>query len=501
MLKVGNKTVRRLVEKYHDIHVLGEISALLSWDQNVGMPSAAAGGRAAQLTYLQNQITDLWHAGEFDLQIKSLDTKTLGDVERAIIRNLERAVKYYTRVPKTLIAQKTEVNAQAFSVWQEARQKNDYKMYQGILKKVFELEKQVAQHLADTKNPYDSLLDLYEPDLTSDTVKKLFGELKPAIKSLLSTIVSTPKYKKDNAFLTQDMSFPLDAQKKLSDFMLHAMQFPSTRGRLDQSAHPFTTTVGAHDVRITTRYLAHDFRSSYASTIHEAGHALYELGINEDYAGTPLGGGVSLGIHESQSRYWENMVGKNPLFLAYMEPVLQALFPAQFASGTIQDFIRYVNYVRPGHIRVEADEVTYNLHIILRFEIEHDLINNKLQFEDLQDAWNTKTKQYLGITPPNDTNGVLQDVHWSYGSIGYFPTYTLGNIYAAQIAAKMNKEIKIKDLLAHGELAPIREWLKKNVHQYGSFYMPKELIKKLGYAGPDSSYFISYLTKKYAEIF
>ncbi len=501
MLKIKNKIVKELVEKYREIHILSEVSSILHWDQNVSMPRAGAEGRAAQLTYLQNQITDMWHNGDFDKKLKSLDTKSLTVIEKAIVRNLERAIRYYTRVPKPLIAEKTEVNVKAFSVWQEARQQNNYRMYQNILKKVFDIERQVAGYLADTRDPYDALLDLYEPELTSATVKKLFGEIKPEIRSLLHAILKSKTYRETNPFMEQEMRYAIDMQKKLSDFMLKKMHYPPTHGRLDVSAHPFTTALGAHDIRITTRYYENDFRSSYSSTVHEAGHALYELGVNHDYAGTPLAGGVSLGIHESQSRFWENLVGKNPLFLGYLEPILLTLFPAEFTGTTRDDLVRYVNHVRPGYIRVEADEVTYNLHIILRFEVEHDLINNKLKFEDLRDAWNTKMKQYFGIAPTKDSDGVLQDVHWSYGSIGYFPTYTLGNIYSAQFAARMRKDLKFEELLRHGDLSPIREWLRKHIHVYGSELMPNDLVKNVCGETINTKYYLDYLNTKYSRIY
>lgn len=290
-------------------------------------------------------------------------------------------------------------------------------------------------------------------------------------------------------------------QRELTAFILNKMTYPKEEGRLDVSAHPFTTGLGRHDVRITTNYHEDDIRSAYASAIHEAGHGLYELGIDTEYDNTPFANGVSLGIHESQSRFWENQVGRSRDFLSFMNPVFEALFPDVFAGAPETDFLKYVNYVKPGYIRIESDEVTYNLHIILRFEIENGLLNNTIAVKDIPDLWRQKMKKYLGIVPPTDRQGCLQDVHWSYGDMGYFPTYSLGTLFAAQFTEKMKKDMKLESLISAGELAPIRQWLLKKIHIHGSRYMPQEIIKKVTGEELNPKYFVDYLEKKYTAIY
>jgi carboxypeptidase Taq len=290
-------------------------------------------------------------------------------------------------------------------------------------------------------------------------------------------------------------------QKQLALFVLKKIGYDLEAGRMDVSSHPFTDTLGIYDVRITNRYKADNFVESIMVALHEGGHALYDQGVKEEYAGTPLEGGVSLGIQESQSRFWENQIGRSEEFVKFITPILHAFYPEQLSEFDHQTLSRHFNWVTPGLIRVEADEITYNLHIALRFEIENKLINNKIKADDLPEIWRSKMKKYLGVVPETDREGVLQDVHWSGGMFGYFSTYTLGNLYAAQITAKMAKELKIDNLVEKANYGTILSWLRTNIHQYGSLYWPKELIKKVTGEPLNPKYFVDYLQKKYSVIY
>lgn len=501
MIKTSNQSLKKILEAYKEISLLTQVSSVLSWDQNTYMPPMGADNRAAQLTILQEIITNKWNDAELKSLIEQIDDRKLNAVEEAAMRNIRRTTKFYFNVPKNVILKNTEVTSKAFSIWQEARAKNDFKAFAPILTEIFALKKEIAGFLGYKKNPYDALLDLYEPGLDSKECEQVFTQLQPKITTLLKRIVSSKEYKKPNPFMAKTWHYPEAEQKKLSDFIMKKMTYSMDEGRLDISAHPFTTELGRNDIRITTRYHEDDVRSAYAATIHEAGHGLYELGIDEEYSHSPFAGGVSLGIHESQSRFWENQVGRSREFLHYMSPVFSTLFADVFGNATEHDLVKYVNHVKPGLIRIESDEVTYNLHIILRFEIENAMMNNKFSVKEIPDVWNQKMKKYLGIVPDVDSQGCMQDVHWSYGDVGYFPTYCLGTMFAAQYGERMRKSLKVDALVSRGELAPIREWLRKQIHVHGSRFTPQEVIMKVTGEPLNPKYFVDYLERKYSAIY
>lgn len=501
MVKTNNSQLRTILEKYQEISTLVEISAILHWDQNTYMPQAAAENRARQTTLIEEMVTNKWNEPELKSLIEGIDDAALNDEEKAMMRNIRRATRYYFNVPKKTILSFAETTTKAFSVWQEARANNDFKAFRPYLTEIVAMKREIAGYLGYKKNPYDALLDLYEPGLTSIECEKVFSYLQPRITSLLKRIVSSKEYRKPISFMKGSHVYDEAHQRELTTFLLNRMTYPGAEGRLDVSAHPFTTTLGAYDVRITTNYHEDDVRSAFASTIHEAGHGLYELGVDRAYDHTPFAGGVSLAVHESQSRFWENQVGRSYEFSKFMKPLLESMFPKAFISTTVDEWVKYVNYVQPGLIRIEADEVTYNLHIILRFEMESALINGTIDVKDVPDAWNQKMEKYLGIIPPNDAKGCLQDVHWSYGDMGYFPTYCLGTLFAAQFTNKMEKDMNLGELIAAGDLAPIRQWLRDKIHIYGSRFMPEEIITKVTGEPLNPKYFIDYLEKKYAQIY
>jgi carboxypeptidase Taq len=498
---IRNKDIRTILEKYKEISLLNHISALLGWDLSVNLPINASSGRGKQSAYITEKIVNLWLDPEFKKLIEQDYPNTLNNEEKGILRNLRYGAKYYYRVPKDIIVEKERTSSEAYPVWQKAKQENKFEDFLPYLKKLIELNQIIAEHIGYSKNPYDALLDRFEPEFTYDQGKVVFGKLQPALTSLIKRIKKSKLYFETDPLLNTDITYPQTSQNQLLNYVVRKMGYDYNSGRIDISSHPFTTNLDRYDVRFTVKYLDHDFRDSITSGMHEAGHALYEQAINPDFSETPLEGGVSLGIHECLSRFWENMIGKNPSFLKFATPLFQAFYTDQLKEKDDQTIARLFNQVVPGFIRIEADEVTYSLHIILRFEIENELINGKLKPEDLPEAWNEKMKKYLGIAPETNSQGVLQDVHWAYGEFGYFPAYALGNLYGAQFLAKMKKEIPFEKSLEKGELATVLYWLNENIHQHGSLYFPAELVKKVTGKPLDSSHFINYLENKYSEIY
>ena len=502
-MKVTNPVIKDLLRHYRQISLLSKTKAVLDWDLNVNLPPKAAEGRSRQTAHLAELITDLWLDEKFRNQLDKaslLPGKTSKE-EQSIVRNLNFAGKYYFNVPKELIVEKEKVASVAFMAWKEAKEKNDFAIFLPHLKELIRIDQMVASHLKFDKNPYDALLDQFEPDLTADKAKIAFDAIKPDLIKLVKRIQKSKDYTSTSPYVEQKMIYSRSEQELLLKSVMKRMGYDFNAGRVDISPHPFTTSLDRYDVRITTMYLDNDFRPSYTSTMHETGHALYELGIDPDYSETPLEGGVSFGIHEALSRFWENMVGKSPAFITFVTPLFQSFYPDQLSSLTNSDLGKVVNMVKPSNIRIEADEVTYSLHIILRFEIENALFNNEIKPEDAPRVWREKAKEYFGIEPEKDSEGVLQDVHWAYGAFGYFPAYALGNLYGAQLLHTMEKEIDFEGELEKGNLLPIKGWLDQNVHRYGSLYLPSELIKKVTGEKLNPRYFINYLTNKYTKLY
>lgn len=512
-MKVQNATIQKLLEKYKEISLLGRVGGVLGWDLEVNLPSKASHGRAEQSAYITKLVTEKWLDSEFrNLLEKANDpsvAKAMDGKEKAIVRNLNRGANFYYKVPKEIVIELSEETSKAFVAWAKARQENDFKAFLPHLKKLISLSQTIAEKVGYKDDPYDALLDLYEPELTSAKCKEVFSLLTPQLSDLVRKIKDSETYEKQSSILSPELEFSQADQEKVSHFVLRKIGYDLDAGRLDIAPHPFTIELGREDVRITTRYKKNEFVESIMVAMHEGGHALYEQGVSGDYTDTPLGGGVSLGIHESQSRFWENQIGRSREFIQYLNPVIRSFFHAQLKNVSDSELFMLFNKVTPGLIRVEADEVTYNLHIALRFELENELINGRLKPEDLPEIWNAKMKEYLGITPENNAHGVLQDVHWSHGSFGYFPTYTLGNLYAAQITESMRKEIEIskawpfglEKLSEKGEFGTILSWLRSNIHIHGSLYFPAELIKKVTGEALDAKYFLSYITHKYSHVY
>lgn len=500
-MKLKKKSLKDLLTFYKEVSTISQIEGLIGWDLNVNLPPEAATTRAQHSAFLTKLSAEKWKDEKISNLLKNAETDAATLEEKAIVRNLKKAAKYYTQVPEEIIVKFSKVTSEAFMAWNKAKQDSRYSDFEPFLKEIIEINKIIAKHLGYKNDPYDALLDLYEPGLTAKQCRKYFKELQPTLSNLVNKITKSKNYPKALPFIGPNYYYPPEDQKQLSLFALRKIGYDLQAGRLDPSPHPFTISLGFGDVRVTTKYTESDFRDALTSTIHEGGHALYEQGVDENYVATPLEGGVSLGIHESQSRFWENQVGRNRSFLKFLMPVLQTLYSTQLGSADLDQIELLFNYVKPGFIRIEADEVTYTLHIILRFELEHALINGELSTKDLPRAWNEKMKKYLGIVPPSDDLGVLQDVHWAYGSFGYFPTYSLGNLYAAQFTHAMSKEIDIQKALDEANFAVILSWWRENVHKYGSLYYPNELINRVTGEELSTKYYLSYITKKFKGIY
>ncbi len=500
-MKIQNKHIKKILEKYKEIALLNQINATLGYDLNVSMPPKGSEGRAEQSSYITKLLTEKWLDSEFRALIEEIDEKSLNEEESAIIRNLRHSGHYYWSVPKEVVIKLSEETSKAFSVWAKAKENNDFKSFLPNLKTIIELSRSIAGYLGYQDNPYDALLNLYEPGLTAKEFESVVKILQPELTKILTSIKKSPNYRETSELVDGNKYYPIESQRQIALFAARKLGYDFEAGRFDVSPHPFTETLGRYDVRITTRFKTSDFQESLTGTIHETGHALYEQGINPRYENTPLDGGVSLGIHESQSRFWENQIGRSFEFLTFMTPVFHAFFDTQLGKADTSELFALFNQVKPSFIRTEADEVTYNLHIALRFEIENALINEKINPKDLPEVWREKMKKYLGVVPPTDREGVLQDVHWAYGSFGYFPTYCLGNLYAAQITEKMKREVDIEGLSEKGDFDPILQWLRANIHQYGSLYWPKELVKKVTGKPLDLKYFLGYIKEKYSKVY
>ncbi|MBN2154491.1 MAG: carboxypeptidase M32 [Candidatus Lokiarchaeota archaeon] len=482
-----------------DIKLLGTAMSIIGWDMRTVMPSEGAAQRTEQLALLSKVAHD-WMISD---KTKSLleSVHELEDLNNVQLRNLElwqRDFDLSTKLPSEFVRKFEKQRRTTETLWIKARPKNDYKMVQPELQKLFELLQKKASYLDPLKHPYDVLIDLYEKNATQKDIDSYFGPLKTGImdvmhKCLQSSVKPNPNILKIHA--------NVEFQKRFSDLLWKLMGMSSDRSNLFEAAHPFTTGY-AKDVRITTHYHEDDpIKANMFSLIHEAGHALYELNLPEEHWWTPVGSSISMGIHESQSRFPENILCKSREFLTYIYPHLQEILTG-YKEIPLENFILAVNIVNPSLIRIYADEVTYSLHVILRYEIERDLFNDKTTITELPHVWNQKMRDILGIEVPDNKDGVLQDTHWYQGLHGYFPSYALGNIYDGNLLYAMEKEVpNWKEEIANGNLMPAMSWMKENVHRHGSMYDPIDLIEKVTGEKPNSKYFVQYLNEKFSKIY
>lgn len=451
------------------------IDAVLGWDERTHLPPAAAEHRAEQSALLAGLVHQRWTDPTFGRQIEELAGDSDGDAA-LIARRLRRQRDRRIKMPKTLVERLARIAIVGQQAWQDARQNNDFPTFQPVLKEIVELKRQQAEAIGYDDCPYDALLDEYEPEERTSRVAGVLGQLRDALTPLVGAIQQSGRHP-NIALLYRD--FPIARQERFGRTVASAIGFNFACGRLDETAHPFCTTLGPYDCRITTAYDEHHFGSALFSILHEAGHGLYEQGLPVEWFGLPLGEAISLGLHESQSRLWENFVGRGRPFWTFYYPHAQQQFSA-LRDISFDDFYFAVNDVRPSLIRIEADEATYNLHILIRFELERALLDGQLQADELPVAWNEKYKNYLGIASPSDRDGVLQDVHWGAGLIGYFPTYALGNLYAAQFFAQAQCDIDDLDSrLAAGDFRPLLDWLRDRIHRHGQRWSSAELVRRV----------------------
>jgi len=418
--------------------------------------------------------------------------------EYALIRVTRRTYDKSTRVPAEFVAEQAQVTAAAHEGWVEARSKSDYSIFQPHLEKVMDLTRRYIDFFPKADHPYDTLLDDYEPGMKTAEVQEIFAELRKKQVRLIQAIAEQQQV--DDSFL--HLKYSEAKQRAFLDKVITAFGFDPERNRLDKAQHPFCTSFSVNDVRITTRYNEKFLNPALFGSMHETGHALYDGGINPSYERTPLADGASLGVHESQSRMWENIVGRSLMFWEYFYPSLQKTFPAQLGEVKLLDFYKAINKVEPSLIRVEADEATYNMHIMLRLEIEIAMIENTVALKDLPDLWNTRMKEYLGVVPPDDAQGVLQDIHWSFGGLGYFSTYALGNLISAQLWEKINAEIT--DLSTHireGRFETLLGWLRANIHVHGRKYDPQDLLQKVTGSRLTPAPYLRYLETKFKDVY
>ena len=500
-----NSNYQKLLEKSRTIQTYQSILALLHWDQETYMPTGAITSRSEQISLLSSLIHEEKTSRSYKTLLEKLVSLKSGKIkmkesspsQKVILREWRKEFIRADKLPISFVKEFSLVTSEAAQVWAIAKKENNFKLFLPFLEKIIAMNRKKAEIYGFEEHPYDALIECYEPCMTSKRITTIFGGLQKELKSLLKKIKAAKQI--DDKFLTRKVND--ETQTEIGHWIANAMPVEQGYTRLDISSHPFSTAMHPHDSRITTRILPNAFMSTIFSVLHEAGHSMYEMGLPTEHFGTPLCEAISLSVHESQSRWWETLIGRSLPFWKSHYPELKKKIPA-LKGVPLDQFHRAINRVTPSFIRVEADEVTYCLHVVLRFEIEKQLISGTLAPADLPEAWNAKFKELFGLTPPDNTHGCLQDIHWSLGDFGYFPTYALGNLLAAQLFNTFSKEQpNWESKIEQGDLTFVREWLKKNVHHWGKTYNLDELTKKVTGKALSEEDYCHYLKKKYADIY
>lgn len=469
----------QLVAHSRETAMLGSIESLLGWDERTLMPVAAGEYRAEQITFLAGMIhrrkTEP-QVGEWLNELAGSETDLHSD-RGATVRELKRRYDREVKLPQALVEELARTAVLGQQAWVTARANNDFLAFKPLLEKTFKLKREAAEAIGYAECAYDALLDDFEPGALTSQVASVLAGLREQLVPLVAEIRESGREPKVEIITRH---YPREAQERFAKEVAAKIGFDFDRGRLDVTHHPFCTGLGPSDCRITTRYDERHFNGAFFGVLHEAGHGIYEQGLRAEWYGLPPGEAASLGIHESQSRMWENLVGRSRAFWEHFYAPAQRMFPTALAAVSLDDFYGAINDVRPSLIRVEADEATYNLHILVRFELEQALLQGDLRADDLPAAWNEKYRHYLGITPPNDADGVLQDIHWSAGLVGYFPTYSLGNLYASQFFEQADADLGgLAKQFAAGRFEPLREWLREKIHRAGQCYPAAELVQRV----------------------
>ena len=524
LVEDAQRAYQQLIRQARELAILSSCSALLHWDEQTYMPRGGSVHRGEQMAHLaglhHERATDP-RFGELLAIVGGSDLVADPESPPAVnVRELRRNYERKTRLPRNLVEALARTTSLAQQEWIAARSEARFERFRPWLEKIIQLKRQEAaclSEVADSGVPgaalYDALLDDYEPGARSAELAVLFQALREELVPLVQTISEASARRTRDEEGSQGgagahgaailrRAYPLDRQRVFGETVAAALGFDFQRGRLDVTAHPFCTGIGPGDTRITTRYDERQFSDAFFGVLHEVGHALYEQGLPAEHFGTPMGESVSLGVHESQSRLWENAVGRSRPFWMYWFPMARRVFHQALHDVTLDQFLAAVNHVEPSLIRVQADEVTYNLHIIIRFELEQALLADELPISALPDTWNQKYREALGVTPANDAEGCLQDIHWSAGLLGYFPTYTLGNVYAAQLFARARADLAGLDgSFARGDSGELLAWLRDNVHRHGQRYRSAPLIERATHAKPNHGPLVTALWQKYGELY
>ncbi|MHA2364389.1 MAG: carboxypeptidase M32 [Candidatus Hodarchaeales archaeon] len=492
----------KFLDVMEELAVIEDLDSLANWDFEVMMPKKALSQRAKQIKFLSGlnhqKLTNPDIEKLYNEILNHPEYKTLTEIQKRNLELFKRKYERVIRVPEDLVKEIAEHKTKSTAKWKEAREKSDFSLFQPFLEKTVKLKKKQASFINSSKNPYDVLIDYYEPNLTTEIYSEVFDELKKELVPLIQKCTSSVHQPNENLI---KRNCPKSVQKKLSEAVIPIIGYDMKAGRLDEAVHPFTSGTN-NDVRITTRYDENSFGDNLFSVLHEGGHAIYEQNIPKEYAHQLIRDACSYGFHESQSRFYENIIGRSTEFWEFFLPKFKETTSNIFEDVELKDFMHAINRVKQSKIRVEADEVTYCLHIIIRFEIERDLFTGKIDVKDLPTIWNTKMKEYLDIEIKNDSEGVLQDIHWAGASFGYFPSYALGNLFGAQFLKTLEKDIPDwKEYVRKGNIKPITEWLTKNIHSKGKFLDPLNLIKEVTGEELSSKHFIEYLNEKYTKLY
>jgi carboxypeptidase Taq len=476
-----------------------EALGLIYWDLRTGAPKQGVEQRSEVIGMLSSEVFKMSTSEEMAAYIANLAKQPLSERTSKILQECKREYDRNKKIPAEEYKEFVILQSRAESIWEEAKENSDFALFSPYLEKLVAMTKKFISYWGHEQNKYDVLLDMYEPGMTMNVLDQVFGELREKIVPLVKQ-TSESSNKPKTEFLFE--RFSKENQREFSLKVLEKMGYNFQAGRLDETVHPFAIGLNPGDVRVTTKYDENDFRTAVFGTIHEGGHALYEQNVSKDLIGTPLCSGTSMGIHESQSLFYENILGRSFSFWKNNYELLKQYSNGQFDQVEIEEFYRAINESKPSLIRIEADELTYPLHVIIRYEIEKGLFNDEIEVKDLPTIWNDKYEEYLGIRPENDAKGVLQDVHWAGGSFGYFPSYALGYMYAAQFKHKMIDDLPDFDRLVEGgNFLPIKEWLTKNIHQYGKMKKPLAILKDVTGEGLNAKYLIDYLDEKYSKIY
>ena len=498
MTETSNDTLRHLRDRLATISDLNSAAALLHWDQETYMPQAGVSLRAEQLSTMSRLAHEMLVSEETGRLLDAAEPQDPDSEEHALHRLARRDYDRATRLPARLVAELSRARSLAQPVWARARAESDWEAFTPQLERILVLVRESAEYLGYEDHPYDALLDLYEPGTKTSLLREMFDGLKAELVPMIRRLPSN-----EDRSLPLHRTFDEEKQEGFGRTIITAFGYDWARGRQDRVVHPFCISLGGpEDVRITTRFEEAWLSPALFATMHEAGHALYEQGVDPAYSRTPLAGGTSMGVHESQSRLWENLVGRSLAFWGHYFPTLQKTFPEALGNVDLEIFYRAINEAKPSEIRVEADELTYNLHILLRFELEIELLDGGLSVADLPDAWNAKMEEYLDLIPQSAAKGVLQDVHWSAGLFGYFPTYSLGNVLSVQLFdAAVARYPEITEQIGGGEFGTLLGWLRENIHRHGSRYDPEDLVERATGRPLDPEPYLRYLKRKFGELY